>query len=478
MAAVSRLRKAVTRGMSLKVYVVLWVGMVILSCVLLAGSWLAANTRLLRMNRRIFADARALDAGRLLESAVLAGRRNDLLWRATGHEEHRGDRDAELERAEGLARGLAAYASSPQERELVAEVTDRVRQFRTKTSIEPPLALETVAPMADGVLFLVQQYLELNSTQMEATIQAALALHSALDRWSVGLVVLVALLLAVGSFGLVRRVVQPTLEVTRAAQRFGSGDPDARARVFRDDELGALARTFNIMADEIVAHQHAQLEFVASVAHDIKSPLVTIGGAARRLRDRPLRPDQQTAWLDRIIIQATRLEHLTHDLMDAAQVATGRLTLATVELDLADLVGSIAREQDEVVGTHTIVLDGCEPCPVIGDRHRLERVVLNLLSNAVKYSPAGTTVRIAVARVRSCAVLTVADEGEGMTPEDLQIAFQPFGRSDRARATTKGTGLGLTVVKAVVAAHDGTIDVRSTPGEGTTVEVTFPAARS
>jgi signal transduction histidine kinase len=311
---------------------------------------------------------------------------------------------------------------------------------------------------------------------METTIRGALRLQSGIDYSDIGVVAAVGLLLAVGSLSLLRRVIRPTLELTRVARRFGQGDFSARATVTQDDELGALCRTFNHMAEDTASHERARLEFVAMVAHDLKSPLITIGGGARRLRSGKLTPEQHAAWLDRIITQAARLEKLTHDLMDTVQVSTGRLSVNKARLDLAALLREVCREQAEIFSDHSLRVEGDEECPVLGDRDRLERVATNLISNAAKYSPAGSTIGVKVARQKLVAVFTVCDQGAGIAAEDLKVVFEPFGRGSQAHQMAKGTGLGMNVVKHILEAHDGSITIRSELGKGTTVEVTLPLA--
>jgi len=137
------------------------------------------------------------------------------------------------------------------------------------------------------------------------------------------------------------------------------------------------------------------------------------------------------------------------------------------------LVRRIHDDHADIFSTHTLVLESAE-CHITGDRHKLERVVVNLLTNAVKYSPEGSTVRVTVTPQRSHATFVVEDEGEGMSPDELAVIFQPFGRGREKNSRVKGAGLGMCVVKEVVKAHGGCIDVRSEPGGGTAVEVRLP----
>ena len=472
----SKSKGATARGLTIKGYVGLWVGSVLVSFLVLISAWYITQAELRRMRQRVSTDERALDTGRLLESALLAEGREDLLWRATGEARHRARQQAALGDAAEMARGLETEGVSPDERQLVEEIRERIRTFGAEAAPETSPRSGAALREADELLAAAGRYVRKNQSDIDETLRAALRLQAVVDYSSIGVVVFAGVVLTVGSVGLIRRVVRPTIELTRVAQRFGQRDFAARATIARDDELGALCRTLNAMAEDIADHEKARLEFVASVAHDIKNPLVTIGGAARRLRRNPFDPEQQAAWLDRIIKQVARLENLTHDLMDTVQVSAGHLTLRKTEFDLAGLIRDVRCEQAEIFPRHTLVLEGTGECRILGDKHRLERVAINLISNAAKYSPEGSPVLLKVAQERVHAVFSVRDQGAGMSPEDLKILFQPFGRGAHAHQMARGTGLGMSIVKDILEAHGGTIDVQSGIGVGTTVEVRLPLA--
>ena len=468
----------VTRRVSIRLYIGLWAGSILVSFLALTTAWYIAGARLRRMKDRVFADACTLDAGRLLEITLLAERREDLLWRATQNAAHRAQRDASLREAGRAADGLAAHVTSREEELIVGEIRAKLQAFRVLSTAATPPSVEAARQMADDLLAAVHRYLEHNKADMQATMAEARRLHALVDRWSVVLLLLVGVVLAVGSLGLMSRVVRPTVELTRAARSFGQGDLAARATVSRDDELGALCRTFNNMADDIAAREDARLIFVAAVAHDLRSPLATIGLAARMLRRRTSHDDLQAEWLGHIISHTERLENLTQDLTDTVQVATGRLTLSKANVDLTELARSIQREQADAFPDRTIVFEGHEECGVLADRSRLERVAVNLISNAAKYSAQDSTVVVRVEREGRAAVLSVADQGLGIPPDELGIIFQPFGRARHTSHLARGAGLGLYVVKEIVEAHGGHVSIHSEVGAGTTVHVVLPLDES
>ena len=470
---IERYKSVLRHGVTIRGYIALWGGSVLLACLVLVVGWLLAQRQLSQMQGRTFTDAQALDLGRLLEIQLLTERSEDLLWRATGHEQHRTQRDARLDEAAKTANELRDYIGSPEEVQLVEQINQKLTAFRALAAHETPATLEQVSDAVDDLLRSVEQYQDQNRAQMADTFEGARRLQVTIDRSSIILVLFVGVILVVGSIGLIQRVARPTLEVSRAAREFGSGNLAARASVEKDDELGSLSRTFNNMAEDIASREKSRLDFVASVAHDLKNPLVTIGGAARKLRSGSRDP-AQIAWLDRMILQVTRLENLAQDLMDTVQVSTGRLSLNTTRLNLTELIREIQQEQGELFSSHTLAFEGEEDCWVLADKGRIERVAINLISNAVKYSPEGTQVLLRVCRERTSAVLFVKDRGVGISAEDLAVIFQPFGRGRHTRHMAKGTGLGLCVVKDIIEAHGGGIHIDSAPGAGTSVEIRLP----
>ncbi|MEW6357495.1 MAG: HAMP domain-containing sensor histidine kinase [Planctomycetota bacterium] len=428
------------------------------------------------MRDRIIADVNGVNSGQVLEAEVLGARREDLLWRATGDAKHRVVKEKHLLRAREVASSLKDFITTPREEEIVARIGHRMAAIEAADTPGTSVSIEKLYGIVEDLLDAIHDYLKCNKSQLEETVEAAWQLHRLVDVWAIGILVFVALVLVAGSWVLINRVVRPTMDLIQAASRFGHGDFTARVPIRREDELGALSRTFNNMADEVAHFEEARLHFVASVAHDLKNPLVTIGGAARILKRDSISPEQREEWLDRIIAQIAYLENLTLDLMDTVQVSTGRLSLNKVEMDLKELICDVHQEQAEITSSHTICLEAGDPCKIIGDRNRIRRVALNLLSNALKYSSEGSTVLLKVEQRGSEAVFLVKDEGAGMSPEEMQVAFLPFGRGSRTQSMAGGSGMGLCVVKSIVEAHGGRIQLESEQGKGTTVEVSFPLA--
>jgi PAS domain S-box-containing protein len=219
------------------------------------------------------------------------------------------------------------------------------------------------------------------------------------------------------------------------------------------------------------AAERAQQDFLAMVMHELKNPLTAILGHAQLMQRRAAYSASAT---DAIISQARSLQRLIDELRDAAHFGAGQPDLRPSSVDL----GALAREAaaQAMTPTHPVQVDAPER-PLVGwwDADRVTQVVQNLLANAGKYSPAGTTITVRVEAGAGEAVVSVADRGMGIAPDELPRLFERFYRTDAAtRSGAEGLGLGLHICKLLVEAHGGRIWVQSVLGQGTIVSFTLP----
>ena len=467
--------RVLLRPPTIRMLVVLWVGSAMLAWVILVTGWFVAENRLSAMGNQVVVNIRALDATRKLETAVLGYRHEDLLWYATGHNDHQQQSREYLRTAEQTAQGLARYVDAPQERELWTAIQDKLKDLG-KQPAAAALTAEVEAWPASGLSSLIRHFEVQAEIQMQNSIMAADHLRGTVRHWTEGLSVGTAVLLLSGAAEFVRRVVRPALNVTRAAEAFGQGDFSIRTPILYQDELGTLARTFNNMAHDIADREKDRLQFVAMVVHDLKNPMLAIDMATRLLFGSKTTEEQRQSYLEGIREEVARVRGIIRDLTDDIQVVNGRFSIRKTDVDLSTLVRQFVERQSRAFADHEITLKTDEGCIIQGDAERIERVLTNLVSNAVKYSPPNTRVTLRVEKKNSLAVLTISDQGPGIAKEDLQVLFQPFGRGRSAHSLAEGTGMGLYVVKQIVEAHDGKIEVRSELGHGATFEIRLPLA--
>lgn len=274
-------------------------------------------------------------------------------------------------------------------------------------------------------------------------------------------------------------VAGPLRHLGRATRAIAGGDYSQRVPEAGPREVRELGAAFNEMADRVQRTQQTQVDFLANVTHDLKTPLTSIQGFAQAILD-GLAADPRTA--ARVIHdEAGRMRRLVEDLLDLARIESGQTPMRRewVELDslLAGIVEKLSLRADEegITLSHHV-----ERVPrITGDNDRLAQVFTNLLDNALTHTPSGGHVAISTRPLNGGVEIAVADTGKGIPPEDLIRIFERFYQADRSRARSgrKGTGLGLTICKEIVELHGGTIQAESGEGLGATFVVWLPLPR-
>ncbi len=272
-----------------------------------------------------------------------------------------------------------------------------------------------------------------------------------------------------------------------AARRLGGGDPVARAPESGGDEISGVARAFNQMADGLVeraaqlqASDRVRRQLLADVSHELMTPLTAIRGYLETLSMPDLALDEaaRRRYLAIVSEEALRVERLIGDLLDLSRLEAGggALTLEPVGIDA--LFCRVLDRHGRDAGERGVALDAqAAPDLVVqADAMRLEQALQNLAANALRHTPTGGRVQLSAGREGEAVVLRVRDTGEGISPEHLPHVFDRFYKADASRreSSGSGSGLGLSIVKAIVERHGGRITVTSTPGEGTIFEVSLP----
>ena len=246
------------------------------------------------------------------------------------------------------------------------------------------------------------------------------------------------------------------------------------------DETGAPLGRVVVLRDITGERESERLkdEFFALVSHELRTPLTSIIGYLDLVLDDGEGLDADTQrFLEVVQRNARRLLRLVGDLLFVAQVEAGQLSLEQTQVDLGQVAAeAVEAARPRAEGNGVSLVLSAEPArPLTGDRDRFGQMLDNLIGNAVKFSPDGGHVEISLSDEGNAAILEVRDTGMGIPPEDLDRLFERFFRSsDATRRAVPGVGLGLTIVKAIVDAHSGTIEVASDPREGTTFLITLP----
>ncbi|MGQ0645153.1 MAG: HAMP domain-containing sensor histidine kinase [Elusimicrobiota bacterium] len=281
-------------------------------------------------------------------------------------------------------------------------------------------------------------------------------------------------------------LVRPIRRLAEATAIIGKGKLDHVIPVESSDELGALAKDFNKMAEQLKELDQMKKDFVSSVTHELRSPLHSTRlylGLFFKGGTGPLNPKQEE-YLKVIENNTIRLARFIDDLLDLAKVERGKLEVQRQEFALPGLLDEMRamfmpHAEQKKIRFETSAADGL--APAMGDPERTRQILINLLSNAFKFTPEGGVVTLIAAGANGGLAVSVKDTGMGIPPDQLDSVFNKFEQVKGVRVKMvgqqKGTGLGLAIVKALVEAQGGKISVESVLEKGSTFRFTLPAAR-
>ena len=297
----------------------------------------------------------------------------------------------------------------------------------------------------------------------------------------VGLIIsaLLSLLLA-------KAMVTPIVSLTNAAERVASGDFSSKPVSDAQDEIGVLTRTFDGMADrlettldDLKKSEEMRKQFVANVSHELRTPITSIRSYAETLMDsEDLPKETEQQFLGVILKESDRMTNIVADLLTLSKFDAGSYEFHferfSFERSLQDVYSATLLEAQK--HSHDFTLDVASPLPeIVGDKARLEQVLINMITNALKYTPDGGTITLSAGCADGLVFASVRDNGIGIPADDVDKVFDRFYRVDKARSRESGgTGLGLSIAREIVARHDGELTLESELGKGTVITMTLP----
>ena len=438
------------------------------------------TTRLERSVETVIRDTRSQSLVSQVELSLLAYDRLSNAYLRTRDPDTDVSRDELASEVMALVAAAELDAANAEERELIRRARrDLIGYLELRESAEArgsslPQIRTEVGPKLDAAVQSLESLRALNRIQVRQASETARRLSKIADLvgMSAGVLFLVGLLVVV--WGVRRYLLRPLLSLHRVMSGFQSGEFQARASDGRLREIEQLVDGFNEMAESLAKQRQDQLTFLAGVAHDLRNPLsaLKLGLHALEQEQSDIRRARTRSRLER---QIDRLSRMVDDLLDATRIEAGHLELRKETFDVREVVEDLLRLYAPTSPEHSISADlPARPMLVDGDALRIEQVLSNLISNAIKYSPHGGPVQIAVAERPDEVSVSVSDQGLGISALDLQNVFLPFRR--RRADVAPGAGLGLSVVRRIVTAHGGRIDVKSEAGVGSTFYVHLPRA--
>jgi signal transduction histidine kinase len=365
-------------------------------------------------------------------------------------------------------------------------VPESIRLTAMSALGERPLAFtDAVRPITTTPLLVNQQFaglvlvlvLEPQPTGLRRELGRLLSLPSTL------VLIVATVIVALVVFNPARRRLAA---LEQAAQRLGEGDLTARAPQSGGDEIARVAAAFNRMAGELENRDAAlrtsdalRRQMMADVSHELKTPLTAMRGYIETLRmpEVALDADRRDRYFETIDRETRRLERIVKDLLDLARYEHGAVVLQRRLFDIERLFQNVARRHERAAQTKDVAIRiHVDPLAdqLVADPDRIEQAIENLVGNALRYTPSGGTITLRATQAGGTAHLSVSDTGRGIAAEHLWHVFDRFYKADASRAAeSSGSGLGLSITKAIIERHGGTIRVTSQPGE-TTFTILLP----
>jgi signal transduction histidine kinase len=329
----------------------------------------------------------------------------------------------------------------------------------------------TQVPLADGTTLdaLTWQQRLVERASQELLVKGLIAL------FAIGLIGIA------GAYAVAGRALRPLHNVTATARRLGEETLDQRIRYSgADDEVAELARTFDAMLDRLAGAFESQKRFVANASHELRTPLAVM----RTEIDVTLSDDEADVAEYRRMAKVVRnASERANGLVDAllvlarSEAQSGRRLVRKVPADLAtNVCNALSAVRAEAERMKLDVTSDLQPAPVVGDPSLLDRLAGNLIENAIRYNHLMGKLWLRTGTVDGQAQLVVGNTGYEVEPGDVPGLFEPFRRGGWERTGSRGSGLGLSIVRAVCDAHGGTVSAVAQPGGGLEVTVSLPGA--
>ncbi|OPA74210.1 two-component sensor histidine kinase [Paenibacillus selenitireducens] len=275
-----------------------------------------------------------------------------------------------------------------------------------------------------------------------------------------------------------RYLVKPIQALTQATKRLAKGDFNVEIITKRADEMGALTQSFNEMACELKQLEQMRQDFVSNVSHEIQTPLTSISGFAMAMKHSHLVAEgDRSYYLDIIIAESGRLSRLSDNLLKLASLDSEHHPFEAMTYNIDEQIRQIVvtcEPQWSAKGIR-VELELTDAVNITADQDQLNQVWMNLLGNSIKFTPEGGHIEIRMTRSEHEIIVSITDSGVGIAPEQLEYVFERFYKTDRSRnRSIGGNGLGLAIAKKIVTLHQGSIEMKSQVGQGTTVVVRLP----
>ena len=271
-----------------------------------------------------------------------------------------------------------------------------------------------------------------------------------------------------------KKMLQPMKQINEATKKVTAGDYDIELETKREDEIGELTQNFNKMTKGLQSIENLQKEFINNVSHEIKTPISSIQGFAKLLKDKNLSDKEREEYSNIIIEESERLTNLTGKMLKLAKLHNQDRIINKQEILIAEQLRKAISLLDPKWTEKGIKINvSFEENIFLGDEELIFQVWINLLENAIKFSKTNGKIDVKVSHKNNDIIVTIKDYGVGMQEDEIEKAFERFYQIDKSHSE-EGSGLGLAIVKRIIELSDGKIEIESKENKGTTVIVKLP----
>jgi len=251
-----------------------------------------------------------------------------------------------------------------------------------------------------------------------------------------------------------RILVKPLRKIIYAADKIANGEVGRRVAIKSHDEIGELAKSFNSMADALEEVEHKRSMFISNVSHEIRSPITSIKGFIGGILDGVIPKEKHNYYLSIAYEEIQRLTRLVNDLLDLSAIESGNFRLRIEEVDINEIIRlAVIRFEPKIMDKKLnvdVLLVG-DKLMVAGDKDRLTQVITNLMDNSIKYAPVSGNVNIKTAIKGPKAYITIFNDGPNIPENEIKYIWDRFYKADKARSSKESTGLGLSIVRSIIA---------------------------
>ena len=275
-------------------------------------------------------------------------------------------------------------------------------------------------------------------------------------------------------FVAIKKISDPIIQISNAAKEVAKGDFSMKVDYKSNDEIGVLARNFNLMTTELGNMEYLRKDFISSVSHEFKTPMASIQGFAEMLQDKDLSEENFQAYTNIIIEETKRLSHLSSNMLRLSKLDHQFIPECTKPFSLDEQIRRVIVLLEEKWSRKNLELDiDLEEIVYTGDEALIQQIWLNLIENAIKFSAESGTIFIKAKKISDKVVTEIKDQGIGISKTDQGRIFEKFFQADKSHSK-EGSGLGLAIVQKIVEIYDGEIVFTSEIGQGTTFVVKLP----